>query len=82
MVESNERVSETLRREFSEEALAKLDLPPEKRQAVAKKIEELFQHGTEVGQVNNSLCKHVEDKNSTRRVLSAAYSFPNRVVPF
>lgn len=49
MVESNERISETLRREFSEEAFAKLDLPEERRQAIARKIDDLFKHGTEVG---------------------------------
>ena len=48
MVESNERISETLRREFSEEAFAKLDLPEERRQAIVRKIDELFKHGTEV----------------------------------
>eukprot|EP00112_Aurelia_sp_Birch-Aquarium-sp1_P007627 Seg1831.8 transcript_id=Seg1831.8/GoldUCD/mRNA.D3Y31 product="Transient receptor potential cation channel subfamily M member 2" protein_id=Seg1831.8/GoldUCD/D3Y31 len=48
MVESNERISETLRREFSEEAFAKLDLPEERRQAIARKIDDLFKHGTEV----------------------------------
>eukprot|EP00794_Sanderia_malayensis_P003487 gene3487-3985_t len=48
MVDNNERISQTLRREFSEEALAKLDMSPERRQIVSKKIEELFEHGTEV----------------------------------
>ena len=48
MVESNERISETLRREFSEEAFAKLDLPEERRQAIVRKIDDLFKHGTEV----------------------------------
>lgn len=48
MVDANERVSETLRREFSEEAFDKLDMSEEKKKKIAKKIEVLFQHGIEV----------------------------------
>ena len=49
MVDTDERVSETLRREFSEEAFDKLDMPEEKKKKIMKKIDDLFQHGTEVG---------------------------------
>ena len=49
MVDTDERVSETLRREFSEEAFAKLDMPEEKKKKIIKRIDNLFQHGREVG---------------------------------
>jgi len=48
MVDSNERVSETLRREFSEEAFGKLDMPEDKKNKIIKKIDHLFQRGEEV----------------------------------
>ena len=48
MVDADEKVSETLRREFSEEAFAKLDMPEQKRQTIMRKIDDLFKRGTEV----------------------------------
>ncbi len=57
MVDNNERISETLKREFSEEALAKLDLAPERRRVMAERIEELFKQGTEVSpELLDNLC--------------------------
>lgn len=48
MVEPGDNVSNTLRKEFTEEALAKLNMPPEKRNFIADRINRLFQNGVEV----------------------------------
>ncbi|XP_065053971.1 transient receptor potential cation channel subfamily M member-like 2 isoform X2 [Rhopilema esculentum] len=48
MVDADEKISETLRREFSEEAFAKLDMPEQRRQTIIRKIDDLFKRGTEV----------------------------------
>ena len=48
MVEPGEHVSETLRKEFTEEALAKLDMPAEKRKMIADRVAYLFRNGVEV----------------------------------
>ena len=48
MVEPGGVVSETLKREFGEEALGSLDKSAEEIAVIQKKIEELFQHGVEV----------------------------------
>lgn len=71
MVDANERVSETLRREFSEEAFDKLDMSEEKKKKIAKKIEVLFQHGIEVYQ------GYVDDPRNTDNswMETEAYNF-------
>ena len=48
MVEAGQVISQTLKREFSEEALAKLDMSEEKRKEIATKIDLLFHNGVEV----------------------------------
>ena len=48
MVEPGAVVSETLKREFGEEALGSLDKSPEEIAAIRTKIEDLFQNGVEV----------------------------------
>ena len=48
MVEPGDVVSETLKREFTEEALGALDKSEEEIATVRKKIEDLFDHGVEV----------------------------------
>ena len=48
MVEPGDNVSNTLRKEFTEEALAKLNMPSEKRNFIADRINHLFQNGVEV----------------------------------
>ena len=48
MVEPGDVVSETLKREFTEEALGALDKSEEEIAAVGKKIDDLFDHGVEV----------------------------------
>ena len=46
MVDPGEKISATLRREFSEEALGSLDMNPENQLVLRDKIKELFKHGT------------------------------------
>lgn len=48
MVEPGEHVSETLRKEFTEEALAKLNMSEEKRKQISDRIAYLFKNGVEV----------------------------------
>ena len=48
MVEPGQAVTQTLKAEFGEEALAKINVTPEERQKIAKQIERLFQKGDEV----------------------------------
>eukprot|EP00111_Clytia_hemisphaerica_P020922 TCONS_00061696-protein len=48
MVEPGENVSETLRKEFTEEALAKLDMEKRKRDQLSARIDHLFSNGVEV----------------------------------
>ncbi|XP_038076672.1 transient receptor potential cation channel subfamily M member-like 2 isoform X3 [Patiria miniata] len=48
MVEPGGVVSETLKREFGEEAMGSMEKSPEEIAAIHKNIEELFQHGVEV----------------------------------
>jgi len=55
MVEPGENVSETLRKEFTEEALAKLEMRKEKRDQLSRRINQLFANGVEVGNKNKSL---------------------------
>lgn len=53
MVDPGERVSQTLQREFSEEALNSLQAPPEERKQVYERISKLF--GSPGFQVRNEL---------------------------
>ncbi|XP_047141190.1 TATA element modulatory factor isoform X1 [Hydra vulgaris] len=46
MVDPGEKISATLRREFSEEALGSLDMTVEAQALLRDKIKELFKHGT------------------------------------
>ena len=48
MVEPGEHVSETLRKEFSEEALAKLNMSAEQCQQISDRLKYLFRNGVEV----------------------------------
>ena len=48
MVEPGENVSETLRKEFTEEALAKLAMEKEQRDELSARIDMLFSNGVEV----------------------------------
>ena len=48
MVEPGENVSETLQKEFTEEALAKLDMEKHQRDRLSARINELFSNGVEV----------------------------------
>lgn len=48
MVEPGQNVSETLRKEFTEEALAKLDMTEDKRAQLANRINHLFRNGKDV----------------------------------
>ena len=48
MVNPGQMVSQTLKAEFGEEAMAKLDASPEERQRIAKEVDHLFHTGTEV----------------------------------
>ncbi|XP_071824925.1 transient receptor potential cation channel subfamily M member-like 2 isoform X3 [Apostichopus japonicus] len=48
MVEPGHQVSQTLLREFSEEALGELDKTEEERMELQAKVKELLKHGTEV----------------------------------
>ena len=50
MVEPGENVSETLRKEFTEEALAKLEMHKGKRDELSRRINQLFANGVEVRQ--------------------------------
>ena len=49
MVEPGQVVTQALKAEFGEEALAKMNVSGEERDRIAKQIERLFQHGEEVG---------------------------------
>ena len=51
MVDTNEAVSITLKREFGEEALNSLELSEEKKKDLEKKIAKLFSNGIEVPSV-------------------------------
>ena len=53
MVEPGEQVSETLRKEFTEEALAKLEMNEDKRKQISEKIAFLFRNGVEVSFMKN-----------------------------
>lgn len=48
MVEPGMAVTQTLKAEFGEEALAKIDASPEERERIGKQIDRLFQNGDEV----------------------------------
>nr|XP_047136370.1 transient receptor potential cation channel subfamily M member-like 2 [Hydra vulgaris] len=48
MVEPGEKISETLRKEFAEEALAKLEMSEDKQKEISDKITFLFRNGIEV----------------------------------
>ena len=48
MVDANENVSVTLKREFGEEALNSLELPDEKKKELEKQINQLFAGGKTV----------------------------------
>ena len=48
MVEAGERVTATLRREFSEEAMNCLESTKEQNAEIEKNVSLLFQHGEEV----------------------------------
>lgn len=48
MVDAGENINVTLKREFSEEAMNTLELPPEQVERVAKQVDQLFSHGVEV----------------------------------
>ncbi|XP_071486271.1 ADP-ribose pyrophosphatase, mitochondrial-like [Diadema antillarum] len=48
MVDAGEKVSQTLKREFGEEAMNSLSLPAKECQAVQKAVANLFKHGVEV----------------------------------
>lgn len=48
MVDPGEKVSATLKREFSEEALNSLESTPEQKQQMEAKISTLFNKGEEV----------------------------------
>ena len=48
MVDAGEKVSVTLMREFSEEALNTLEASPEERDRIEAAVGELFKAGTEV----------------------------------
>ena len=52
MVEPGEHVSETLQKEFTEEALAKLDMSEEKRKQVSERVAYLFRNGVEVSKLS------------------------------
>ena len=48
MVEAGERVTTTLRREFSEEAMNSLEASPEQMHLIEQNVSLLFQHGSKV----------------------------------
>ena len=48
MVEPGQLVTQALKAEFGEEAMAKLNMSPNEREEVSKQIEKLFQNGEEV----------------------------------
>ncbi|XP_028517955.1 transient receptor potential cation channel subfamily M member 2 isoform X2 [Exaiptasia diaphana] len=48
MVEPGQAVTQTLKAEFGEEALAKINVSPEERERIGKQIERLFQKGDEI----------------------------------
>lgn len=48
MVDAGEKVSQTLKREFGEEAMNSLTLPAKESKAVEKAVANLFKHGVEV----------------------------------
>ncbi|KAF6024070.1 NUDT9 [Bugula neritina] len=48
MVDAGENINVTLKREFSEEAMNTLELPPDQVEKVTTQVNDLFQHGTEV----------------------------------
>ena len=48
MVDAGENVSDTLKREFSEEALNALEATPQERKRIEESIADLFRRGTEV----------------------------------
>ena len=48
MVEPGDTVTNTLKKEFGEEAMNSMELPPEDSKALSDSLEELFHHGTVV----------------------------------
>ena len=48
MVEAGERVSLTLKREFSEEAMNSMESTEEQKREIEKNVSDLFQKGSEV----------------------------------
>ena len=55
MVEVDDTVSKTLRKEFCEEALCREDATPEEREAIAECLEQLFANGIGVAAIINSV---------------------------
>ena len=49
MVDAGEKVSQTLKREFGEEAMNSLSMPSDECKKVEKAVANLFKHGIEVG---------------------------------
>ena len=47
-MEPGEHVSETLRKEFTEEALAKLNMSEDKRKQISERVAYIFRNGVEV----------------------------------
>ena len=48
MVEPGQAISQALKAEFGEEAMAKLSVSKEEREKITKQLNQLFQHGVEV----------------------------------
>ena len=57
MVDPGEKVTLTLRREFSEEALNGLEMSPIEKDRIKSKLDDLFAHGTEVWYLNSCIVK-------------------------
>ena len=55
MVEPGDTVSNTLKKEFGEEAMNSLEATPEEKEKIEEQINELFSHGVKVSKNNDIL---------------------------
>ncbi len=53
MVDPGEVITETLKREFAEEALNALELDEDQKRVIQEAVEQIFQNGIEVFHLNN-----------------------------
>ena len=67
MVDPGDTVTNTLKKEFGEEALNSLELSPEEKKRIHDSLEDLFHHGNTVVKKNDNPC------NSLNRLRAVSF---------